>query len=213
MHECIRAVPLPAGARCLPTQRLFTCTRDGTAKAGLVPPLVVCGHRQVLGKDYFENKNYCSVLSISINRILLSLIATLNWYIQVLAVYQGESMDMRESPSRWIPGRVHQWIPGRVHRAFSDGLPRGKKEHKMHNSMCCLTCLLFVCDRDCQSDSSYRRCTGKKPEPINFVTNFLKIVSSVTAGIMRIHQNSIRIHLSVCFDFLLLIRIKFDDRL
>ena len=52
-HECFEAVPLPAGARCLPTQWLFNRKRDGTAKARLV----VCGHRQVLGKDYFENKN------------------------------------------------------------------------------------------------------------------------------------------------------------
>ena len=46
-------------SRCLPTQWVFTRKRDGSAKARLV----VCGHRQVLGKDYFEHKNSCSVLS------------------------------------------------------------------------------------------------------------------------------------------------------
>ena len=84
-HECFEAVPLPAGARCLPTQWLFNRKRDGTAKARLV----VCGHRQVLGKDYFENKNYCSVLSSRDNRILLSLAAAQNWYMYQTDVVQA----------------------------------------------------------------------------------------------------------------------------
>ena len=73
-HECFA---LPAGAYCLPTQWLFNSKRDGMAKARLV----VCGHRQVLGKDYFENKNYRSVLSSSDNSIHLSLAAAQNWYM------------------------------------------------------------------------------------------------------------------------------------
>ena len=49
-----------------------------------------------------------------------------------------------------------------VHRAFSDGPPRGKEEHKMHNSICGrkLTCLLCACDQDFLSNC--RRHTSKK---------------------------------------------------
>jgi hypothetical protein len=93
-HECFAAVPLPPGARCLPTQWLFTRKRDGSAKARLV----VCGHRQVLGKDYFEHKNYCSVLSSRDNRILLSLAAAQNWQLFqtdiVQAFLHGELDDV-----------------------------------------------------------------------------------------------------------------------
>ena len=76
-HKCFEIVRLPAGARCLPTQWIFTRKRDGEPKARLV----VCGHHQVLGKDYFENKNYCAVLSSRDNSILLFLAAAQNWHM------------------------------------------------------------------------------------------------------------------------------------
>ena len=85
IHECFEVVPLPDGQRCLPTQWIFTRKREGTPKARLV----VCGHRQVLGKDYFENKNYCSVLSSRDNRILLSLAASQQWHMHQTDVVQA----------------------------------------------------------------------------------------------------------------------------
>ena len=36
-------------------------------------PLRHGDHSQVMGKDYFENKNYCSVLSSRDNHLLLAL--------------------------------------------------------------------------------------------------------------------------------------------
>ena len=65
------------GARRLPPQWRFTRKRDGTAQARLV----VCGDRQILGKDCLKNKNYCTVLSSRDNCILLSITTAQNWYM------------------------------------------------------------------------------------------------------------------------------------
>jgi hypothetical protein len=85
-----RGVSLPSG--CLPA-------------SVMVPPkpcakalLVVCGHQQVIGEDYFEHRNYCSVLFIRDNRILLSLAAAPNWHLfqtdVVQAFLHGELDDV-----------------------------------------------------------------------------------------------------------------------
>ena len=84
-HECFEVVRLPEGAKCLPTQWIFTRKRDGSPKARFV----IGGHRQVMGKDYFENKNYCSVLSSMDNRLLLALAASQNWHLFQTDVVQA----------------------------------------------------------------------------------------------------------------------------
>jgi hypothetical protein len=80
-HECFEPAALPAGARLLPGHWLFSYKRDGQPKARFV----LGGHRQRLGMDYFEHKNYCAVLSSRDNRILLALAAAEHW-----AVYQTD---------------------------------------------------------------------------------------------------------------------------
>ncbi len=70
-HNCFAPVLLPPHARVLPGLWVFTRKRDNTAKARFC----VGGHRQLLGRDYFPNKNYCAVLSSRDNRILLALAA------------------------------------------------------------------------------------------------------------------------------------------
>jgi hypothetical protein len=72
-HNCFAAVPLPSGERPLPGLWVFTRKRDGSPK----PEAWFCvgGHRQIMGRDYFPNKNYCAVLSSRDNCILLALAA------------------------------------------------------------------------------------------------------------------------------------------
>jgi len=80
-HDCFQSMPLPAGAKLLPGIWVFTRKRDGTAKARFC----VGGHKQILGQDYFENRNYCAVLSSRDNRILLALAAA-----EGFSVYQTD---------------------------------------------------------------------------------------------------------------------------
>ena len=68
-HSCFTPVVLPPHAKVLPGIWVFTRKRDHSAKARFC----VGGHRQLLGRDYFANKNYCAVLSSRDNCILLSL--------------------------------------------------------------------------------------------------------------------------------------------
>ena len=75
IHSCFAPVQLPPNQRTLPGRWVFTRKRDNTAKARFV----VGGHRQLLGRDYFPNKNYCAVLSSRDNRILLALAAAEGW--------------------------------------------------------------------------------------------------------------------------------------
>jgi hypothetical protein len=84
-HECFQPVSLPAGARLLPCHWLFSYKRDGTPKARFV----LGGHRQRLGMDYFEHKNYCAVLSSRDNRILLALAAAEQWSVYQTDVVQA----------------------------------------------------------------------------------------------------------------------------
>ena len=84
-HNCFKPVTLPPGARTLPGQWLFSRKRDGSAKARFV----IGGHRQILGKDYFVFKNYCSVLTSRDNRILLALAASQNWRIYQTDIVQA----------------------------------------------------------------------------------------------------------------------------
>ena len=56
---------------CLPTQWNFIRTRNCSAKSWFV----ICCHRQVMGKDYFENCYYYSILSSLDNSALLALAA------------------------------------------------------------------------------------------------------------------------------------------
>jgi hypothetical protein len=84
-HNCFAAVPLPYGARPLPGLWVFTRKRDGTPKARFC----VGGHRQIMGRDYFPNKNYCAVLSSRDNRILLALAAAEGYTVYQTDVVQA----------------------------------------------------------------------------------------------------------------------------
>ena len=55
----------------------FYRKRDGRAKARSC----VGGHRQVAGRDFYEFKNYTSVLHCRDNRILLALAASNSWHV------------------------------------------------------------------------------------------------------------------------------------
>ena len=110
-HQCFSAVPLPAGARPLPGIWVFTRKRDGSAKARFC----VGGHRQILGRDYFPNKNYCAVLSSRDNRILLALAATEGYTVYQTDVVQAflhgklDDVDIYINPPARYPcpvGRV-----------------------------------------------------------------------------------------------------------
>ena len=50
------------------------------------------------------------------------------------------------------------------------------------------------------ASGKYPKKSGKLRNPFYFVAIFSKIVACVTSGIMRIYQDSIRIHFSVCLD-------------
>ena len=87
-YNCFQPVPsssLPPGQRTLPGLWIFTRKRDHTAKARFC----VGGHRQILGRDYFPNKNYCAVLSSRDNRILLALAAVEGWSIYQTDIVQA----------------------------------------------------------------------------------------------------------------------------
>ena len=84
-HSCFAPVQLPPGQRTLPGLWVFTRKRDNTAKARFV----VGGHRQLLGRDYFPNKNYCAVLSSRDNRILLALAAAEGWTVYQTDIVQA----------------------------------------------------------------------------------------------------------------------------
>ena len=64
-HQCFTAVPMRPGIRTLPGSWLFSRKRTGAPKARFV----IGGHRQRLGLDYFEFKNYCAVFASRDNRV------------------------------------------------------------------------------------------------------------------------------------------------
>jgi hypothetical protein len=81
-YQCFQPVPVPPeGIRTIPGHWLFSVKRNGTPKARFV----MGGHRQRIGIDYFEYKNYAAVLSSRDNRILLSWAAA-----QGMKVYQTD---------------------------------------------------------------------------------------------------------------------------
>jgi hypothetical protein len=84
-HKCFEPTIRPPGIRTLPGQWLFSRKRTGQAKARFV----VGGHRQRVGIDYFEFKNYCAVLASRDNRILLSLAAANGWCIHQTDIEQA----------------------------------------------------------------------------------------------------------------------------
>jgi len=84
-HNCFETVPYSATMRTLPGQWLFSRKRTGLAKARFV----IGGHRQRLGTDYFEFKNYCAVLASRDNRILLALAAAHGWHVYQTDVEQA----------------------------------------------------------------------------------------------------------------------------
>jgi hypothetical protein len=84
-HHCFSTVPLPSGVRTLPGLWVFTRKRDGAPKARFC----VGGHRQIIGRDYFPNKNYCAVLSSRDNRILLALAAAEGYTVYQTDVVQA----------------------------------------------------------------------------------------------------------------------------
>ena len=86
-HKCFEPLPsIPiAGARTLPGIWVFTRKRDNSAKARFC----IGGHRQILGQDYFPNKNYCAVLSSRDNRLLLALAASESWHVYQTDIVQA----------------------------------------------------------------------------------------------------------------------------
>ena len=84
-HRCFQPVPYTPSLRTLPGQWIFTRKRTGQPKARFV----IGGHRQRLGTDYFEFKNYCAVLASRDNRILLALAAAHGWCIYQTDVEQA----------------------------------------------------------------------------------------------------------------------------
>ena len=84
-HQCFAPVPATPALRTLPGTWLFSRKRNGAAKARFV----IGGHRQRLGIDYFEFKNYCAVLASRDNRILLGLAAAQGWSVAQTDVEQA----------------------------------------------------------------------------------------------------------------------------
>jgi hypothetical protein len=84
-HNCFAAVPLPSGACPLPGLWIFTRKRDGTPKARFC----VGGHRQIMGRNCFPNKNYCAVLSSRDNHILFALAAAEGYTVYQTDVIQA----------------------------------------------------------------------------------------------------------------------------
>jgi hypothetical protein len=96
--------------RTLPGQWLFSRKRTGQAKARFV----VGGHRQRLGTDYFEFKNYCAVLATRDNRVLLALAAANGWCIHQTDIEQAflhgvlDDVDLYIQPPALYPCATNQ---------------------------------------------------------------------------------------------------------
>ena len=104
-HNCFTPMVLPSGSRKLPGIWVFTRKRDGLAKARFC----VGGHKQIIGLDYFANRNYCAVLSSRDLRLLLALAAVENYEIYQTDIVQAflygeleENVDIYiEPPARY----------------------------------------------------------------------------------------------------------------
>ena len=84
-HACFEAVPMTPDIRTLPGQWLLSRKRTGQVKARLV----IGGHRQRLGTDYFEFKNCRAVLASRDNRVQLALAAAHGWCIYQTDIEQA----------------------------------------------------------------------------------------------------------------------------
>jgi len=84
-HNCFQPVLWMPQLRTIPGQWIFSRKRTGQPKARFV----IGGHRQRLGTDYFEFKNYCAVLASRENRILLALAAAHGWSIYQTDIEQA----------------------------------------------------------------------------------------------------------------------------
>ena len=84
-HNCFEPVPWSPEIRTLPGHWLFSRKRTGQAKARFV----IGGHRQRIGTDYFEFKNYCAVLASRDNRVLLALAAAHGWCVYQTDIEQA----------------------------------------------------------------------------------------------------------------------------
>ncbi len=84
-HSCFEPVTLPKNAKVLPGIWVFIHNRDHSAKV----QICLGGHRQLLGRDYFANKNYCAVLSSRDNHIILALGANEGWSVHQTDVVQA----------------------------------------------------------------------------------------------------------------------------
>jgi hypothetical protein len=69
----------------MPGLWVFTRKSDNTPKARFC----VGGHHQILGQNYFQNKNYCAVLSSRDNRILLALAASEGFQVYQTDIIQA----------------------------------------------------------------------------------------------------------------------------
>jgi hypothetical protein len=109
-HKCFKPVPAVPCMRTLPGQWLFSRKRTGQAKARFV----VGGHRQRLGTDYFEFKNYCAVLASRDNRVLLALAAANGWCIHQTDIEQAflhgvlDDVDLYIQPPALYPCATNQ---------------------------------------------------------------------------------------------------------
>jgi len=104
-HKCFEPVSKAPGLRTLPGQWIFSRKRNGQAKARFV----IGGHRQRLGTDYFEFKNYCAVLASRDNRVLLALAAANGWGIYQTDIEQAflhgvlDDVDLHITPPVLYP--------------------------------------------------------------------------------------------------------------
>ena len=104
-QKCFLPVRLPPHATVLPGIWLFDRKRDGRAKARFV----IGGHRQVEGRDFYEYKNYASVLHCRDNRTLLSVAASEGWQVYQSDIQQAflegqlDDVDIYIKPIPGIP--------------------------------------------------------------------------------------------------------------
>lgn len=111
-HTCFGIFPKTSNSpKTLPGFWIFSRKRDGTAKARFV----IGGHRQRLGKDYFQYKNYASVLSSRDNRVLLALAAAEGWHVFATDIVQAFLYGVLDDVDLYIdPPARYPCPPGSV---------------------------------------------------------------------------------------------------
>ena len=75
----------------LKSSQVFGFSLKSVTDLLICPKALFCvgGHHQLLGKDYFQNKNYCSVLSSRDNHNLLALGASEGWQVYQTDIVQA----------------------------------------------------------------------------------------------------------------------------